>query len=48
MNKPSYKQFSLSLLVLLLGSALFSGCQTMHGAGKDIEKAGKSIQKSAQ
>jgi predicted small secreted protein len=25
-----------------------AGCNTIHGAGKDIEKAGQGIQKSTQ
>jgi len=48
MYHHSVKKTSLVLLVLLLGSALYSGCQTMNGAGKDIEKAGEGIQKAAK
>ena len=32
-------------LVLLSTLCLFAGCNTWHGAGKDIEKAGESMQK---
>lgn len=33
-----------SLAALLFGALLFSGCNTMDGAGKDIEKGGEKIQ----
>jgi len=32
-------------LVLLSIFCLFTGCNTWHGAGKDIENAGESMQK---
>jgi len=32
-------------LVLLSTLWLFAGCETWHGAGKDIEHAGESMQK---
>jgi predicted small secreted protein len=38
------------LLVLLLSTgllALASGCETVKGVGRDVEKAGKTIQRSA-
>lgn len=36
------------LLVLMLAVAVLSaGCNTMAGAGKDIERGGESIQKAA-
>ena len=39
----------LALLVAAtLASLLSSGCNTMNGAGKDIEKAGDKIQDSAK
>ncbi|MEO7597604.1 MAG: entericidin A/B family lipoprotein [Opitutus sp.] len=40
------------LWILLLASALISlvntGCRTMEGAGKDIERAGEKIQDNAK
>jgi predicted small secreted protein len=36
-----------AVITLLLGMLTFSGCQTVKGAGKDIEKAGEGIQNSA-
>ena len=38
---------ALALLIgVLLG--MLGGCETVKGVGKDIEKAGESIQKAAQ
>ena len=38
-----------TLLVLLLGTLTFTlaGCNTMEGAGKDIESGGEAIQDAA-
>ncbi|HTL48303.1 MAG TPA: entericidin A/B family lipoprotein [Verrucomicrobiae bacterium] len=33
---------ALAMILVLLGVA--TGCETMHGAGKDIENAGETIQ----
>ena len=39
----------LSVLVLAVWClAALGGCNTLRGAGKDIEKAGEGIQKSTQ
>ena len=38
----------ISVLALVLVGLAYSGCQTMKGAGKDIENAGEHIQKSAK
>ncbi len=35
------------LVVMLAISALVSGCNTMHGAGQDIERGGEKIQGAA-
>jgi len=32
-------------LVLLSTLCLFAGCNTWHGAGKDVENVGESMQK---
>ena len=43
------KKFTLIAVVALFLSAMtFSGCRTMEGAGKDIEKAGENLQDSAE
>jgi predicted small secreted protein len=36
------------LLVILAAAFAVTGCNTMAGAGKDIEAGGKAIEKSAQ
>ena len=38
-----YKKFILYALVL---TVVLAGCETTHGVGKDMENAGKSIQKT--
>lgn len=35
-------------LLVMLGAIAFSGCQTMKGAGKDMERAGEKIQENAE
>ena len=39
------KRMAVCLILLALSVAAFSGCQTAHGFGEDIENAGESIQK---
>lgn len=42
-------KFSLLFVIAAaLGALLSSGCNTVNGAGKDIEKAGDKIQDAAQ
>jgi predicted small secreted protein len=38
----------VTILSLLLGLLAFTGCRTMEGAGKDIERAGEKIQDNAR
>ena len=38
---------SLFSLTLIAGTAAITGCSTMEGAGKDIEKAGDKIEDAA-
>ena len=45
MNK---KSLSLLFLITVLTSIFTSGCRTMEGAGKDIERAGEKIQDNAE
>ena len=50
MKTSSIKRTSVSIfavIAVLLGAMALSGCNTMKGAGKDIEKAGDKIQDSA-
>ena len=34
-------------LLLLISVFMLSGCETVKGVGKDLEKAGQSIEKAA-
>jgi predicted small secreted protein len=34
----------ITLWALLAGVLAFSGCNTWHGAGKDVEKTGEAMQ----
>lgn len=36
----------LSLIVLVVTTSFLGGCNMMRGAGKDVENAGSSIQKT--
>jgi predicted small secreted protein len=39
---------SIAFIVLIIAAAsLLAGCNTMRGVGKDVEAAGRTIQKSA-
>ena len=38
----------LKIIVGALALAFLAGCNTMEGAGKDIQKGGESLQNSAQ
>lgn len=37
----------LAAIIFVTCAATLAGCETMKGAGKDLEAAGKNIQKSA-
>ncbi|NUM54028.1 MAG: entericidin A/B family lipoprotein [Candidatus Hydrogenedentes bacterium] len=39
-----FSQFTLAALAVLLVCSGAFGCNTIHGAGKDIEKGGEAIQ----
>ncbi|MBX3726266.1 MAG: entericidin A/B family lipoprotein [Xanthomonadales bacterium] len=41
-------KFLLAATAALLVLPQLSGCNTMHGAGKDIERAGEKIQDAAE
>jgi predicted small secreted protein len=38
----------LALFSIVLGASTLTGCNTVQGAGKDVEKAGSKIQSEAQ
>lgn len=43
------KKLMLVLVALTIGSPVFlTGCNTVQGAGRDVEKAGNKIQEEAQ
>lgn len=42
------KKIILTLAALCSVAVLTAGCNTMQGAGKDIERAGEKIQDNAQ
>jgi entericidin B len=35
-------------VLILMSAIILAGCNTVHGVGKDIEKAGEAVQKSTQ
>ena len=38
----------LKLIAAVLALAFMAGCNTMAGAGKDVQKAGESLENSAE
>ena len=36
------------IIVLAMCSLILVSCNTVHGVGKDLEKAGEAVQKSTQ
>ena len=42
------KKFILTLAALCSVAAITTACNTMEGAGRDIERAGEKIENSAQ
>lgn len=43
MNRHKFK-----LILAMLAATVLAGCNTMHGAGEDIERGGEKIQESAR
>ena len=37
----------IAIMVLMIWAVALTGCETMKGFGKDMEKAGEAIQKKA-
>lgn len=48
MTLPRLPLNRLIPILLTLGAFALAGCNTMDGAGKDLEKAGESIQDAAK
>jgi entericidin A len=38
---------TIALVLLLSSAVLFTGCNTMHGLGKDVEKLGEKVQEKS-
>ena len=38
----------IALIMIALWVAVLSGCNTMHGLGKDIEAAGEALQRQSR
>lgn len=47
-NKQSLKAQVLALLTMLLAGGILTACNTVEGAGKDIESAGEGIKDTAR
>jgi predicted small secreted protein len=47
-NEKTGVRFLLALIALAIVVPQLSGCNTMQGAGKDIENAGEAIQDEAE
>jgi predicted small secreted protein len=48
-SSPSSRLLKIAAaFALLAGLFVFTGCQTMEGAGKDIQDAGEGIEKAAK
>lgn len=43
-----FKKTLISLMALFSLAVMLGGCETMKGAGKDIENAGEEIQEEAE
>jgi predicted small secreted protein len=44
-----FKEIMLLVTVMVVGSpSLLTGCNTIHGAGKDTAKAGDKVQQEAR
>jgi predicted small secreted protein len=40
------KRFILTLMLISFASTFVVGCNTVRGAGKDVEKAGQEVQEA--
>lgn len=38
----------MSICMLILTTSIITGCNTMYGAGKDLQEGGKSLSKAAE
>ena len=42
------KSRALAIIMVLLAANLVAGCNTIHGAGKDLERGGEKIQEQSR
>lgn len=42
------KRWMVMLMLAMFSTAMLSGCNTMAGAGKDVQKAGEKVEDKAQ
>lgn len=42
------KRWMVMLMLALFSTAMLSGCNTMAGAGKDVQKAGEKVSDKAE
>jgi predicted small secreted protein len=47
-QKRSFIMKRLIALILAMSYVMLAGCNTIQGAGKDVERGGEKIQKEAQ
>ena len=40
------KRFVLTLMLLCVSASFLAGCNTVRGAGKDVQKAGEEVQEA--
>ena len=41
-------RMTAKIVVLTMGLALLAGCNTIAGAGKDVQKVGEKVEKTAE
>ena len=46
-KEKNMKRLSCLMLVSLLSMAVLAGCNTVAGAGKDVQKAGEKVEDAA-
>jgi entericidin A len=39
---------AIALFLLVISSCLLTGCNTMHGLGKDVERLGEKVQEKSK
>jgi len=47
LTMTSHRPTLLTLALLLLGTLALNACNTVNGAGKDVQKAGQSIERAS-